>query len=150
MNYVLLVSQVFVIVGVALGTFTLIFIYRYCKVKTTEDMTISKSSVASNEEFCSLLFEKHLILEAIIQSYEALNENKIDTIEQKNLLIQYQQQLCIYIDKIERLEASMYYVQLSQLRDRLTFLLRERIGKIDQELELKSSAFPHNNNLSKV
>ena len=44
----------------------------------------------------------------------------------------------------------MYYVQLLLLRDRLSFLLRKRITKIDQKLSLKWSTFPHNTNLSRI
>jgi hypothetical protein len=150
MNSVLLTSQLVVIVGSAVGAFTLFFANRYRKVKTPKDMTFLKSSIASNEELDSLLFEKHLILEAIIQSYEALIENKIGTIEQKRLLIQYQQKLYVFNKKIKLLEVSIYYVQLSLLRDRLSSLLRKRITKIDQKLVTKCSVLPHNTNLSRI
>jgi uncharacterized membrane-anchored protein YhcB (DUF1043 family) len=141
-----------IIVGSAVGAFILFFTNRYRKVKTAKDMTFLKSSLATNEELDSLLFEKHLILEAIIQSYEALNDNKIDTIEQKRLLSQYRQKLYVYNEKIRQLEASIYYVQISLLRDRLSFLLRKRITKIDQKL-VKCSQFPHTinyNNLFRI
>jgi uncharacterized membrane-anchored protein YhcB (DUF1043 family) len=150
MNSVSLTSQMVIIVGSAVGAFILFFTNRYRKVKTAKDMTFLKSSLATNEELDSLLFEKHLILEAIIQSYEALNDNKIDTIEQKRLLSQYRQKLYVYNEKIRRLEASIYYVQISLLRDRLSFLLRKRITKIDQKLVTKCSQFPHNTKLLRI
>src|SRR6476659_9462787 len=144
MNSISLTSQMVIIVGSTVGAFILLFTNRYRKVKTPKDTTFLKSSLATSEELDSLLFEKHLILEAIIQSYEALNENKIGTSEQKRLLTQYRQELYVYNKKIRQLEASIYYVQLSLLRDRLSFLLREGITKIDQKLVPKCSEFHHN------
>jgi hypothetical protein len=94
----------------------------------------TKMFYGTKSEIESLQFEKSIISHSVAKIYEAFQNGNLPAIDRDRLLSKYKTQLETFNKKIGDLQMRVDLTELSEMRNELVSLLRERIASVDVRL----------------